>query len=400
MRALRFLNHAAKRINSILDLDTLLDQIVNEVMLKFDCRQSCILLTDVSGEDLVLAATSGCSVHARGCRFKTGRDGIVGHVAATGKTCYTPDVSREPRYICCNVEVRSEVDIPLYAQGRLIGVFTAARNELDGFPPEHREVLHELAAHMAVALENARRFQQERADLEQRHIKEQDARLVQQALFPKTAPFLKAFEVLGSCVPADAVGGDWYDHIPLSGGRCGLVIGDVCGKGIAAALTMSAARALLRSFADSSDSPAAVLARMNRLLMDDLPTGKFVTMVFAVLDPASRTLTFANAGHPSPLLVNGDRHFLQTASGMPLGIAECKFDNYRVTLPKGSRVLLYSDGITEARNANGEEYGAERLCRHAANKEVSPETILDDVRAFTRGIPLADDATMIVVRAD
>lgn len=130
------------------------------------------------------------------------------------------------------------------------------------------------------------------------------------------------------------------------------------------------------------------------------PRSRQHTMVFAVLDPASRTLTFANAGHPWPLFVNGDPHVLQTASGLPLGIVECKFDDYCITLPKGSRVLLYSDGMTEACNANGEEYGIKRLCRHAANEEISPETVLDDVRAFARSIALGDDAKMIVVRAD
>jgi sigma-B regulation protein RsbU (phosphoserine phosphatase) len=400
VRALRLLNQTAQRINSILELDTLLDQIVNDIVLKFGCRKSCILLTDSVGENLVLAAERGRGLHNKGLRFKIGQDGLVGHVAATGRTCYTPDVSREPRYIPCNADVRSEVNIPLHVHGRLIGVFSAAHSDLDGFPLVQRELLHELAAHIAVAVENARRFQQERADKEKLHGKEQEARSIQQALFPKASPRLTPFSVLGSCVPADAVGGDWYDHIPLSGGRWGLVIGDVCGKGIAAALTMSAARALVRSNADSNDSPAALLARLNRVLMEDLPTGRFVTMVFAVLDPASRTLTFANAGHPWPVFVNGDRHILQNASGMPLGIAECKYDDCRVTLPKGSRVMLYSDGITEARNANGEEYGIERLCRHAANKEVSPATVLDDVRAFRNGMPLADDATMIVLKAE
>lgn len=397
VRALRFLNQAAQRINSILDLEDLLDAIVNDVMLKFGCRQTCILLT--AGEDLVVAATSGCNVHGKGYRFKIGKEGLVGHTAAIGKSCYTPDVSREPRYIACNADVRSELDIPLYVQGHVIGVFTASRPDLDGFPPEQLEVLHELAAHIAVAVENARQFQQERADNEQLHTKEQEARFIQQALFPKAAPFVAGFKVHGSCVPADAVGGDWYDYVPLTGGRWGLVLGDVCGKGVAAALTMSAARALARSFAENS--PATVLARVNRVLMDDLPAGKFVTMVFAVLDPASRTLIFANAGHPWPLFVHGDDpQFLSTTSGLPLGIADSKFEEHRISLPTGSRVLLYSDGITEACNPNDEEYGMERLCLQAANEEVSPETVLADVRAFVSGRPLMDDATMIVVTAD
>lgn len=400
IEALRLLNQTTKRMYGILDLETLLEQIVDDVVVKFGCLEAGIRLNDLHGDDLVRAATRGCSLHDRGSRFKIGKEGIAGHVAATARTRYTADVTREPHHIRCNVKVRSEVDIPLYAQGRLIGVFSAVHPDVDGFPPVQLEVLLELAAHIAGAVENARRFQQERTDKDELYTKEQEARVIQQALFPKTAPVLPGFEILGSCVPADAMAGDWYDYIPLAGGRWGLVVGDVCGKGMASALMMSATRALVRSSADRCDSPGELLARINRLLIDDLPEGRFVTMVFAVLDPASRTFTFASAGHASPLLVNGETHFLPTTSGMPLGIAEGRFDDYRVTLPEDSQVLLYSDGITEARNAQGEEYGMMRLCAYAAENELSPESILEQVRAFVQSTALADDATMIVVTAN
>lgn len=400
VRALRLVSQAAQRINSILDLDALLDTVVNEVVSTFGSRHVCILLTDAKGEDLVVAATQGCEKHTKGFRFKVGKEGLVGHTAAVGRTTYTPDVRQDSRFIPCNsVDVRSELDIPLYAQGRVIGVLSVTHPEVDGFPHQQFQILHELAGHIAVAVDNARRFQQERDHKEKLHTKEKEARFIQQALFPQTAPSVPGFRVFGSCVPADAVGGDWYDYIPLSRGRWGLVLGDVCGKGIPAALTMSAARALVRSFAKYADGPAAVLTRLNRVLIDDLPAGKFVTMIYAVLDPAERTLTFANAGHPWPLFVNGTPRFLGTKAGIPLGIAECSFDERRMKLRKDSRVLIYSDGITEACNASGEEYGIDRLCQHAANRQVSPETVLDDVRAFTRGMTLGDDATMIVVRA-
>src|SRR5512141_1708031 len=111
VRALRLLNQAAQRISSILDLDTLLDQIVNDVVLKFECRHTCILLADAAGEYLTVAATRGCAIHGKGCRFRIGKEGLVGYTAAMGTTTYTPDVSREPRYIPCNREVRSELDI-------------------------------------------------------------------------------------------------------------------------------------------------------------------------------------------------------------------------------------------------------------------------------------------------
>jgi phosphoserine phosphatase RsbU/P len=163
VRDLRRLNQSAQRFNSILDLNTLLDRIVNDVVLRFGCRKTCILLTDLPGENLVLAASRGCSQLVRGLRFKIGQDGLVGHVAATGRTCYTPDVSREPRYIRCNADVRSEVNIPLRVRGRVIGIFSAAHPDLDGFSSEQLELLDDLAAHIAVAVENARRFEQERA---------------------------------------------------------------------------------------------------------------------------------------------------------------------------------------------------------------------------------------------
>ncbi len=400
VRALRLLNQAAQRINSILDLDTLLEELVNDVTLKFGCVHSCILLTDHSGEEIVIAATRGCQIHRKGSRFRIGKDGLVGHTAATGRTIYTPDVRQEPRYIACNREVQSELDIPLIADRRVIGVLCITHPELDAFSSEQREMLHELAAHIAVAVENARRFQHERSRREQLYSKVQEARFIQQALFPQIVPFMAGFKVSGACVPADAVGGDWYDYIQLSRGRWGLVLADVCGKGIAAALTMSATRALVRSFAERAESPSAVLTRLNRVLVDDLPAGKFVTMVSAVLDPSTRTLSFANAGHPWPLFVNGKPRFLRTKSGLPLGIADCKYDDQHVILRKRSRVLLYSDGITEACNPTGDEYGIDRLCQHAANEELSPETVLKDVRTFSRGKGLADDATMIVVKAD
>jgi sigma-B regulation protein RsbU (phosphoserine phosphatase) len=400
VRSLRLLNQAAQKINSILDLDLLLEQVVSDIVVKFGYIESSILLKDAERNELVLAAVHGCTKAMKGERYKIGEEGLVGQVAATQSTYYAPDVRLEPKYIACEPETMSELDIPLNVNGDLIGVLSVQHPYVGGFSPEQIEVLEGLAAHIAVAVENARRFQRERQEKEQFHTKEQEARFIQQALFPKAAPFLAGFEVLASCIPADAIGGDWYDYIPLSGGRWGLVLGDVCGKGIAAALTMSAARALLRTFAPTADSPAAVLAQLNRVLIDDLPPGKFVTMVYAVLDPASRTLTFANAGHPWPLFVNGDPHFLQTTSGLPLGIFDSGYDEHRVQLPKGSRVLLYSDGITEACSPAGEEYGIERLRSHAKKKKISPETVLQDVRAFTRGRALEDDATLIVVRTN
>src|SRR5262249_57806367 len=141
-----------------------------------------------------------------------------------------------------------------------------------------------------VAVYNAQRLQAERAERAVMDREAEDARTIQQALLPKSSPYIPGFVVSGRSVPARAVGGDWYDFIPFPDGRWGIVLGDVSGKGTAAALLMSATRGMLRSLAEACCTPGEVLTRLNELLVDDFPAGKFVTMVYGVLNPASRTL--------------------------------------------------------------------------------------------------------------
>lgn len=228
----------------------------------------------------------------------------------------------------------------------------------------------------------------------------QEARAIQQALLPKASPFAPGFEISGLTLEAGEVGGDWYDYIPFQDGCWGLVLADVSGKGTAAALLMSATRGMLRSLADTCKSPAEVLNKLNRLMVDDFPAGKFVTLIYAVLDPSKRSLTFASAGHLPPVLVDGSRaRFLQTELGMPLGLTRGEFSDTRIDLREGSRILFYSDGITEACGPSDEEYGPERLRDHMARLEVSTETIVADVRAHVNGVGLQDDATVILVKA-
>jgi phosphoserine phosphatase RsbU/P len=196
------------------------------------------------------------------------------------------------------------------------------------------------------------------------------------------------------------MGGDWYDFLPLENGRWGLVLADVSGKGTAAALLMSATRGMLRSLAEARCSPSEVLTKLNCLLTDDFPAGRFVTMVYGVLDPEKRTLTFANAGHLRPLLISGnDSRFVDTDRGIPLGLGHGDFSEVEIQLPKGAHLVFYSDGITETENASGEEYGGERLRAHLMRGEATSESILADVRAFANGAGLRDDATIICVKA-
>src|SRR5579864_3608391 len=285
---------AAQRISSILDLDQLIDSVVNEVILGFGCVEASIYLHDEAHGEMVLSGVRGCSVNGKGHRLKIGCEGMVGYVAANGQMRYAPDVRLDEYYIGCEESTLSEVAIPLRVGERLVGVFTASHPEIDGFPRQQLRILQALCDHVAVAVHNARRLQLERAERAALDREAEEARVMQQALLPKSSPYIPGFVISGCSVPARAVGGDWYDFIPFPDGRWGLVLADVSGKGTAAALLMSATRGAFRSLAEACCTPGEVLSRLNELLVNDFPAGKFVTMVYAVLDPATRTVIFAN----------------------------------------------------------------------------------------------------------
>src|SRR5271165_4820172 len=395
------LQKAAQKINSILDLDQLIDKVVNDVARSFGCLDSDIYLHNEERGELLLVCAhgcTGCELHGPGHSLKIGK-GMVGYVASTGQMHYAPDVRQDPHYIGCEESTLSEVAIPLHVEGELVGVFTASHTELDAFSACQLRLLQALCADVAVAVHNARRFQKEQRQREQMTREAREARIIQQALLPKTSPSIPGFTVSGLSIPVGAVGGDWYDFIPMDKGRWGMVLADVSGKGTAAALLMSATRGILRSLVEAACSPGEVLTKLNRVLVEDFPAGRFVTMVYAVLDPVQRTLTFANAGHLRPLLMTGSSaEFLDVERGIPLGLGPCDFSEAQVKLPLGSHLVLYSDGITEAENRADEEYGLARLQEHFLRTDVSAESLLDDVRSFADGSGLRDDASVILVK--
>jgi len=391
------LQKAAQEIASILELDDLLDTIVHRVAVDFGCIESCILL--VEGDGFYLAAVHGCTQWKKGERWPV-TEGLAGQVVATGEPYYAPDVAQELRYRACEPDTRSEVLIPLKVHERVIGVFEASHHDLDAFPRTQIEILKALAGHIAIAVDNAQRVRHERRQNQHLHEEQEEARRIQQNLLPRAAPSLPGFQLEAACAPAGAVGGDWYDYIPLADGRMALVLADVSGKGMPAALLMSAARGIVRSLAPLANGPGEVLSRVNRVLLDDFLTGRYVTMIYAVLDPARRSLTFASAGHPWPLLCHGTEVLpLHTDAGMPLGLLPGEFTEHTVTLPSDSRLLFYTDGISEALNCQDEEFGNERLAEFVAKHDCSVSRLMEAIKAFHGNCPQRDDATVVLLRS-
>jgi phosphoserine phosphatase RsbU/P len=389
---------AAQKITSILDLDQLIESVVCEVVHSFGCVEAGIYLHDETRGELVLAGVDGSSDFDKGHRLKVGQDGMVGHVAATGQLHYAPDVRKDLYYLRCKPDTLSEVAIPLRVGDRLVGVFSASHPELDAFPRNQLRILQALCDHVAVAIRNAQQLQAERAERVAMDRDANEARAIQQALLPKSSPYIPGFVISGRSVPARAVGGDWYDFIPFPDGRWGIVLADVSGKGTAAALLMSATRGVFRSLAEACCTPGEVLTKLNQLLVNDFPAGKFVTMVYGVLDPVDRTVVFANAGHLRPLFIDDQgEQFLEVERGLPLGLATGDYSETEIKLAPGSRLVFYSDGITEAVNSNDEEYGLCRLAEHAVKPGASAVSMVDEVRSFANGTGVRDDASVVFV---
>jgi sigma-B regulation protein RsbU (phosphoserine phosphatase) len=391
------LQKAAHQIASILELDDLLDTIVHRVAVDFGCIESSILLVD--DDEFHLAAVHGCTQSKKGERWPV-TEGLSGQVVATGKAYYAPDVTQELLYRACEPDIRSELNIPLKVCDRIIGVFCASHHDLNAFPRAQVEILKALAGHIAVAVDNAQRIQHERREMQCLREEQDEARRMQQNLFPRTAPPLLGFRLEAECVPAGAVGGDWYDYIPLADGRVALVLADVSGKGMAAALLMSAVRGIVRFLAPLANGPGELLARLNQMLLHDFPTGRYVTMIYAVLDPARSTLTFASAGHPWPLLCHGtDVRPLHTDAGMPLGLLPCDFTQHIVKLCRDFRLLFYTDGISEALNRDDQEFGSTRLMEFVANHDYSVSHLMEAIEEFRGKCTQEDDATVILLRS-
>ena len=399
VQVLMKLQRATFLIASTLEFDALLERVVNDIATHIGNVEVCVWLRDEATDEMVLTGVRGCTVHKKGSRVQVGLQGMVGQVAATGKMRYAPDVRKDPFYLPCEPATLSEVTIPLMAAGRVIGVLSIDHDQTDAFSEDQLQVLQAMAGHVAIAVENARIFRHERYERERMERESSEARAMQRALFLKPVPLIPGIAFETAWHPAGAVAGDWFDFIDLGNGRYGVALADVSGKGMPAALLMSATRALLRSIAPQHSSPAETLEHLNRTLAEDFPTGKFVTMVYGVLDAGTREITLASAGHPRPLVINDHCALLDLDTGLPLGLGPSQYPERTLTLAPGTELLLYTDGITEAMNSADEEYGPGRILEHFQQPEACVESLVAEVQKFSAGSDRTDDATAVLIRS-
>jgi phosphoserine phosphatase RsbU/P len=399
VQTLMKLQRAAQLITSTFDLETLLERVTNDLALALDNGKVALWLRDAQTDEMVLRGIHGRTQKTRGARLKIGCEGLVGHVAATGQMRYAPDVRRDPYYIACEPWTLSEITIPLLSHGEVIGVLCVDHHQTNAFSEDQTQIFQALAGHIAVAIENARLFQIERQKREHIQHEADEARAIQQSFFLRAVPLVPGFTFETAWHPAGAVAGDWFDFIDLGNQRYGIALADVSGKGMPAALLMSGTRAILRVLAKLHDSPNKTLVDLGHTLEEDFPSGKFVTMVYGVLDARSREITIASAGHLRPLLIDGQCSFLDVDTGLPLGLGASSYPEYAVKLTPGTQLLFYTDGITEATNQQNEEFGSSRLIEHFLQREACVEKLIEEVQSFSHESDRTDDATAVLIRS-
>lgn len=403
-RILLLLNEIARELTSILNLDELLARIAELVRRLIDYQMFSILLLDHSGEKLEhrFSLRFNENIHLKH-EIPLGR-GLVGYAAQHKQAVLVPDVSKDPRYVVANPETRSELAVPLIYKSKVVGVLDLEHTRRGFFTEEHQRTMTTLAAQIAIALENARLY--EEIERQERRL-ERDltlARELQGRLLPQTNPRLAHLEVAAKFVPARTIGGDLYDFIPYSMSRLGLVIGDVSGKGAPAAIYAALVSGIIRSHAPIEPAPAEMLAAVNLSLAERRIEGQFVSIIYAVWDDAHRTLTVSNSGLPRPIFLHGGKTELIEATGLPLGLFdEAEYDELEFRAKPGDMFVFFSDGILDASNRKGELFGRGRVEKIVKESDgSSAQSVVDAlfkaVAEHSAGVETFDDQTVVAIR--
>jgi len=412
---LRMLLDITKRISRSLDLQEILNQVMDTLDSLIPYDAAGIFVVDCGDRAFEADTDEPCVFQAEAVRgydiseltelhLKLG-EGLIGHVALTRQSFISPDVRKEPMYINARERTRSEMVAPIISNDEVIGVFDLESDELNAYSEDDLEVLTLLASQVAIIIEKVMLHEQL---IEKKRLEGQleVARQVQLELLPPSDPKLEGFDISAYNFPTEEVSGDYYDWVRIYEDQIGLVVADVSGKGVPAALLMAFLRASLRAATHIGYSPHISMAKVNYLLWESIERNQYVTAFYGILDASSRTLAYTNAGHNPPLLLDadGESRFLERGN-IPLGIfPQTRYHEYYLTIEPDQLFVLYTDGVTEAANSEGEEFGRDRLAKSVkAARHLSATDLIAsvqrDVLAWTEGQGATDDITFFVIKA-
>lgn len=359
--------HIGLKLSSTLDLDELLRTIIESLRHVVDYDAAGIFLCDCATNQIeadFLLGYEGADDQRLRKKLKEGvpiGEGLVGWVIQHGEPLVVPDVLADERYIRARDATRSEIAVPIISGEELLGCLNLESDRVRGFSDEDLEPLRTFASLVAVALDRAH-FHREMIVKKRLEEELAIARRIQLSFLPATTPKFEPYDLGGMNFPTLEVGGDYYDFIPITPTDLGVAIGDVTGKGVAAAILMASFRASLRLESRSNYAIATILQKVNDFLCESNPPDQFVTAFYGVIDRRHNILTFSNAGHNPPFVIRDSEAIPLDTGGLLLGsFPRVQYEEGRMELHPGDLLVLYTDGVTEARNGQGEEFGVGRL---------------------------------------
>ena len=401
---LLLLHEVGREASSILDMEALLRRAAELVKRVIDYQIMSIMLHDEVTNLFLqrLAVKYGQSVQGK---LAVGfNEGIIGAAASSGLPVRVPDVTQEPRYRMVNAETRSELAIPMIHKGRVIGVLDLESPQLNYFTEDHAQALSILAAQLAIALENARLYEKVARDEARMERELQAAQRMQGALLRPIPAEDFGVDLAARILSAREVCGDLYDFLRYGPTRVGFGLGDVSGKGSAAALYGAVAIGILRSIAPQKLLPAEFLRQLNQLICERRIEGRFMTFCFATWRKPTRKLRVANAGQTQPLLYRNGRCEQLKLVGFPLGIYDdVTYEEWVTNLDPGDILVFQSDGLSEATDPEGNFFGIPRIAslveqNAGLTSDGLADRLLAEVQEFTRGMAITDDRTLVVMK--
>ena len=403
-QTLTVLNEISAELTSILELDPLLARIGQLLRRLIDYQMFSIMLLDDKGETLITRyAWRFGYAHAPLRRIPI-TSGLVGAAVREWRPINVPDVRKDTRYLAMNPETRSELIVPLFHKGRIIGVLDLEHTRPGFFNEDHERTLTTMAAQVAIALENARLYQ--KVSRQERQL-EKDiamAREVQLRLLPTAPPEQPHADLAVRFLPARTIGGDLYDFVEYEPGETAIVLGDVSGKAAPAALFAALVSGIMRSAAIQRPKASEMLRILNDALQERKLDSQYVTMLFALWHDETRTLEVSNSGAVQPIFCREGQSLTIQSEGFPLGMfPDVAYDEISVVTQPGDILVFVSDGILDAENTQGEMYGSDRLSKMlCADPDRSAshiaDAILADVTKFQDGKDRFDDETIIVLK--
>ncbi len=407
-KTIETLINAVRNVSSSFDLDEVLGTIFDSLEELIEHSAAIVCLVDKKTGSIT-------SLKARG--YPPGKDteeflgpgrGIIGWAIKNRRGQIVNDVKTDTRYVKARAATRSEVVAPIIrADSIVIGAINLESDVANAFKERDLELLTMFASLAASAIQNTLLYQKL---LRQREVESELAlaRKVVDSLLPRSFPQIPGFDIYGTTSPMQAVGGDYFDYLDSINDRLAVVVADVSGKGLAAALIMVTFRAYLRATILNELAMRVVMARVNRLLLDGWSGDRFITVFYGLIDPENRRLLYISAGHNPPLLLRADgSQSLLEHSGFPLGVfANSKYSESVVNFQSGDILVMYTDGVTEARNQSDDGFGVERLAqtitqsRHLSAKELC-EAVTTAVADFSEEIGgPEDDLTISIIKVE